>query len=74
MENKIKVGGTYRHYKGKQYLVKGIVSHSETLEKLVLYDCLYDNEMSKTWVRPLEMFLSQVTIEGKTLNRFELID
>ena len=31
------VNGIYQHYKGGLYKVIGIASHSETLEKLVIY-------------------------------------
>ncbi|MCC8435460.1 DUF1653 domain-containing protein [Brevibacillus sp. M2.1A] len=52
----------YRHYKGNLYYVVGLAEHSETNELMVVYHALYgDNEM---WVRPLEMFLSEVE-EGK---------
>lgn len=71
--NDIKKGQVYRHYKGKNYRVLGIVRHSESLEELVLYDCLYDNELAKTWVRPIENFTSEIEIEGKLQKRFQLI-
>lgn len=70
----IKVGGIYRHYKGKDYKVHGVVKHSETLEDLVLYDCLYENVTAKTWVRPLDNFTSEIEIDGKKQKRFELLD
>jgi hypothetical protein len=38
--------GKYRHYKGKTYLVLGTAKHSETLEDLVVYVPLYDNELA----------------------------
>ena len=46
--------GLYRHYKGREYEVIGIVSHSETEEQLVVYRALYGDR--GLWVRPLEMF------------------
>lgn len=64
-------GDIYRHYKGQDYRVKGVVRHSETLEELVLYDCLYENKMSQTWVRPIENFTGYVEQEGKKIKRFE---
>lgn len=67
-------GGLYRHYKGKEYKVHGVVRHSETLEELVLYETLYENKLGKMWVRPKEMFLEQIQIDGKTVDRFEHID
>lgn len=49
--------GIYQHYKGKKYKLLDIVRHSETLEELVLYETLYENELGKIWVRPKKMFL-----------------
>ena len=68
--NKIKIG-KYEHYKGKQYKVIGIARHSETLEYLIVYKALYGNY--DLWVRPLEMFLEEVNIDGKLLPRFKYI-
>ncbi len=61
--------GRYRHYKGKEYEVIGVARHSETLEELVVYKALYDNELGSLWVRPVAMFLGEV--DGK--KRFEFI-
>ena len=69
----IQVGAIYEHYKGKRYKVHGVAVHSESLTKLVVYECLYENEMSDLWVRPLEMFQSTIEIEGKTIPRFKKI-
>ncbi len=54
---KVVIGGTYQHYKGKNYRVLNVVRHSETLEELVYYETLYDNELTRFWVRPIELFL-----------------
>jgi hypothetical protein len=69
MENLV-IGGFYEHYKGQRYRVHGIVKHSETLEDLVYYECLYENKLGKMWVRPKAMFLEDITVEGKTRPRF----
>ncbi len=63
--------GIYRHYKGQLYQVFSVATHSETAEKLVVYQCLYGDY--STWVRPLEMFKESVMIDGKELPRFDLI-
>lgn len=56
-----KIGGIYRHFKGNQYEVKAIATHSETGEKMVVYQALYgDNEM---FVRPYDSFISMVDKE-----------
>lgn len=73
MKNDIVLGGLYRHYKGKNYIVHELVRHSETMEWLVMYECLYENEAAKLWVRPLSMFMETVTIDGKTIPRFAYI-
>lgn len=71
MSEKLQLG-KYEHYKGKQYEVIGIAKHSENLEELVVYRALYGEH--GLWVRPLEMFLGEVEIEGKKIPRFKLIE
>jgi hypothetical protein len=73
MVNDLVIGGVYQHYKGKNYIVRDLARHSETLEWLVVYECLYDNSAAKIWVRPLTMFLENVTVEEKTVPRFRYI-
>ncbi len=46
--------GIYQHYSGKLYQVIGIARHSETLEELVVYQCLYGSY--GLWIRPRAMF------------------
>ena len=64
--------GRYRHYKGNHYVVLGVASHSETLEKLVVYRADYGDQ--GLWVRPLAMFLETVEISGEPKARFEFLD
>ena len=64
--------GIYRHYKGKLYQVFHVATHSESQEKLVVYQCLYGDY--SIWVRPLEMFQETVTLENNQIfPRFKLI-
>ncbi len=63
--------GIYRHYKGNDYEVIGLATHSETEEKLVVYRCLYGD--FDLWVRPLEMFTETVEVDGIKTKRFELV-
>ncbi len=65
--------GRYRHYKGREYRVLGVAKHSESLEELVVYEALYENEISKLWVRPRAMFLEEVEVNGKKQKRFEYL-
>lgn len=64
--------GRYRHYKGGEYEVLGVVRHSETLEPLVLYRPLYND--SGLWVRPFTLFVEQIEIDGRRLARFAAVD
>ena len=67
--------GTYQHSKtGNFYRALALAKHSETLEDLVIYECLYDNPRCKTWVRPLKMFLEDVIIDDKKVPRFIFIE
>lgn len=68
----IVIGGRYMHYKGKPYRVLACARHSETLEEMVVYQQQYGDE--GVWVRPLEMFLETVEVEGKQVPRFQYIE
>ena len=65
--------GIYKHYTGNKYIALGVAKHSETLEELVVYITLYDNEKSNIWVRPLSMFMEEIEVNGKKVPRFEFI-
>lgn len=71
MSDGVKIG-KYRHFKGNEYEVLYIATHSETLEKLVVYRALYGER--GVWVRPLSMWNEEITRDGKTFKRFEYID
>ncbi|UYF99298.1 MULTISPECIES: DUF1653 domain-containing protein [unclassified Halomonas] len=62
--------GIYRHYKGALYEVLGTAQHSETEEPLVVYRALYGEY--GLWVRPLEMFIETVEVQGQQQPRFAL--
>lgn len=73
-KNLVRAGQKYKHYKGGLYYVTSVGKHSETLEEMVVYVCLYDNPESQVWVRPLQMFGETVEYQGKTVTRFDLLD
>ena len=63
--------GKYEHYKGSLYEVLGTARHSETEEWMVVYKTLYGD--FSTWVRPYEMFMSRVEVEGVMVARFKKV-
>ena len=71
---KIKEKGIYKNFKGDYYLVEELAKDSETKEPVVVYRRLYGE--GDLWVRPLDMFLSEVDHEKypnvKQKYRFEL--
>ena len=59
--------GIYKHFKGNMYEVLYVATHSETLEKMVVYKALYGE--GGIWVRPLKMWDEEVEYEGKRVKR-----
>ena len=66
-ERSFEQGDILRHFKRETvdasttrylYKVVGVAQHSETKEKLMVYQALYDE--CGLYVRPLEMFMSEV--------------
>ena len=71
MKQEIIKPGRYRHYKGNEYEVIGVGSHSETLEAMVVYRPLYGD--GGLWVRPAAMWNESIEKDGVTRKRFEYI-
>lgn len=64
--------GEYVHYKNKRYEVVGVALHSETLEPMVVYKPLYET-IAPLWVRPYDMFVGYVEVDGKQVKRFQKV-
>lgn len=62
--------GVYKHYKGGLVLVLGVARHSETEERLVAYVPLGVKAGPRMTVRPYDMFMTTVEVNGRTVPRF----
>ena len=69
-------GRYYRHFRGDLYKVIGIATHTETEEKMVVYQAQYGK--CGLFVRPYQMFAEEVDPqkypESTQKYRFELVD
>ena len=63
--------GRYRHFKGNEYEVLFLATHSETMEPMVVYRALYGD--GGVWVRPAAMWNETVEREGRTVQCFTYI-
>ena len=63
--------GRYRHFKGKEYELIGVATHSETMEPMVVYRALYGEH--GLWVRPAYMWTEFVDRDDYHGPRFQYI-
>lgn len=63
------INDVYKHYKGRIYILKDVGIHTETNEEMAIYQDLN----GQTYVRPLEMFMDIIEVDGSKIDRFKNI-
>lgn len=66
--------GRYIHYKGNEYEVLGVGRHTEKEEYFVVYRVVIEKAGApKIWLRPYDMFIETVEVDGKKIPRFKKV-
>lgn len=63
--------GHYLHYKNKEYTVLAVGNQYPSNEPHVLYQAQYGDK--EFWIRPKDMFMETVEVDGKIVPRFKFI-
>lgn len=69
--------GIYVHYKSDdmRYQVMGVGLNTETKEEYVVYRPLYKGDINLDfWIRPFDMFMGTVELDGKIIQRFTKVE
>ncbi|MBS0615988.1 MAG: DUF1653 domain-containing protein [Verrucomicrobia bacterium] len=71
-QQSVEVGALYVHYRSpdKPYKVLAVGLLEENEKPCVVYQALHD---SVVWVRALDSWLSDVSVEGKIVSRFQKV-
>ncbi len=64
--------GKYRHFKGNEYQLIGLATHSETMEPMVIYRALYGD--GNLWVRPASMWSEEIIRDDYRGPRFIFVE
>ena len=64
--------GKYRHFKGREYELLYVATHSENLEPMIVYRALYGEK--DIWVRPAAMWSEHIEREDYSGPRFIPVD
>lgn len=62
MDREVQVGKIYRHFKGNYYRVILIAKHTETGEKMVVYQALYSNDNAPEEVKALAEYFAKYNL------------
>lgn len=78
IDQEVRVGAVYKHYKGNLYQVIAVARDTENPElRRVVYQGLYNDPVfgkNPMWDRPYTMFAEHVVINGIKQKRFTLQD
>ncbi len=74
IEQRVKPGERYRHFKGGLYEVVCQAIQESDHSPVVVYRPLGGESAHTVWTRPLEVFFEQVQVGERTTQRFTRVD
>lgn len=78
MNEEVKIGKKYKHFKGENYKVITIARDCENPDRqYVIYRGLYNSPdfgEGQVWIREINDFCGSKEINGKQIKRFKLIE
>lgn len=68
------IPGIYRHFKGRSYLVLGVIENTDTGGSMVLYQAYYEDSQPVTSVKSVATFTEEIVMDNIRVPRFQFVE